>query len=146
MRYATMSAFAFMMGCVDLPEGWEDAEPIPDFYQRQCSGGDPYGETNERIEAESTADAIGLDYLEAHFRCAQTVEGFYKTDGDTVEVLVQPEDMNPRMVAACDCLYDISMTLPVAPPMTVTLFRRWDNINDPNDPVEIGTVEAVAEE
>jgi hypothetical protein len=56
-------------------------------------------------------------------------------------VLVQPIDMNPSAVAACDCLYEIRMTVPVEVPATVTLYRRWDALNEPNDPVEIGSVD-----
>lgn len=142
MRASVLAALLFTVGCADLPEGWEDAEPIPDFYQRQCAGGDPYEDYDERVEASATADAVSVDYLEAHFRCAQDVEGFYKRSGDQVDVLVQPVDMNPSQVAGCDCLYDINMTLPVEPPSTVTVYRRWDNLNSPNDPVKIATVEA----
>jgi len=31
--------------------------------------------------------------------------------------------------------------VPEDPPATVTLYRRWDNINDDNDPVLVGTAE-----
>jgi hypothetical protein len=141
IRLATMVLAISLRGCTEgLPPGWEDAEPIEDFHQRECSG-DPYGASHERVEAESTADAIGVDYLEAHFRCEQKVEGFFKTRGAHVEVLVQPVDMDPSAVAACDCLYDIRMTVPVEAPVSLTLFRRWDNQNEPNDPVEIGSVD-----
>lgn len=142
----TAGILLVLVGCTDLPEGWEDAEPIDDFYQRACGDGDPYAEeSNERVEAEGTPDVISVDYLEAHFRCAQSVEGFFKVNGDAVDVLVQPVDMDPSSVAACDCLYDIYMTLPVEPPASLTLYRRWDNLNDPNDPVEIGSVEVASE-
>lgn len=139
-----ISAALLLAGCGnDLPPGWEGAERIEDLYQRECSG-DPYTGGDERVEAEATPDAIGVDYLDAHFRCEQKVEGFFKTSGDRVDVLVQPIDMNPSAVAACDCLYDIRMTLPVTAPATVTLYRRWDALNEPNDPVEIGSVDVAA--
>ena len=46
------------------------------------------------------------------FRCAQSVEGFWLAEHDTLHVLVQPIDMDPSEVAGCDCLYDLSMTVP----------------------------------
>lgn len=136
-----MFAGLVLVGCgSDLPPGWEGAERIEDFYQRECSG-DPYNGGDERVEAEATPDAIGVDYLDAHFRCEQKVEGYYKTSGGRVDVLVQPIDMDPSAVAACDCLYDIRMTVPVEAPVRLTLYRRWDALNEPNDPVEIGSVD-----
>lgn len=135
--------FILLIACrPDLPAGWEDAQPVLDLTQSPCDG-DPYGENDERVEATAEGSNLAVDYLEAHFRCAQEVEGFYREDADTVDVLVQPIDMDPRAVAGCDCLYNVSMTVPVAAPVSLTLFRRWDNINDPNDPVEIGSVDVV---
>lgn len=134
-----------LVGCTDLPDGWDGASSIADFSQSACSDADPYGETNERVEAEAASGAIAVDYLGAPFRCSQDVEGFFRTNGDAVDVLVQPVHMNPSSVAKCDCLYEIHMTVPVAPLAALTLYRRWDNINDPNDPVEIGSVQVAAE-
>lgn len=87
--------------------------------------------------------AASLDYREAHFRCEQDVEGYYQIEGDTLSVLVQPVDMNPSQTAKCDCLYDIDMEIGdlAAGSLTVELFRRWDNINDDNDPVAVGEAE-----
>jgi hypothetical protein len=127
----------------DLPEDWADALLVPTLTQGACDG-DPYaGDPDERLEAEGGAGQATLHYLEAHFRCEQDVEAFYLLDGDALSVLVQPIDMDPSMVAACDCLYDIDMEIPDLPAgaLTVELFRRWDNINDDNDPVAIGSAE-----
>lgn len=120
------------LACVDLPEGWEDAVPISDFSQRECSG-DPYGEYDETVTATLADGDLDFVWDEAPFRCAQDVEGFYRTEGDLLQVLVQPVDMNPRAVAGCDCLYRLDFTVPDwSGPWEA--WRRWDNINDPNDP------------
>ena len=127
----------------DLPEDWADALPVASLTQGACDG-DPYaGDPNERLEAEGGAGQATLHYREAHFRCEQDVEGFYLLDGGTLSVLVQPIDMDPSAVAGCDCLYDIDMEVAQLPAgtLTVDLFRRWDNINDDNDPVAIGSAE-----
>jgi hypothetical protein len=49
--------------------------------------------------------------------------------------------MHPEVVAGCDCLYDIAMRVHDVDPDVVSLYRRWDDINDPNDPVLVDTVE-----
>lgn len=135
-----MSLLLLAVACApDLPEGWEDAEPIADFTQSGC-GGDPYEDSEPVVSATATDGSVDVAWDNAHFRCSQDVEGFYKTDGDALSVLVQPIDMHPSSVAKCDCLYAIDMGVPVAA-TSVTVWRRWDAINDPNDPVEMTTVE-----
>ena len=44
-------------------------------------------------------------------------------------------------MAGCDCLYSIVIDITdlAAGDYAVSLSRRWDNINDPNDPVPIAT-------
>lgn len=124
----------------DLPEDWADAQPVSSLTQGACDG-DPYGDSDERLEAEGGAGQASLHYLEAHFRCDQDVEAYYLLEGDTLSVLVQPIDMDPSSVARCDCLYDIDIEIADLPAgtLTVDLFRRWDNINDDNEPVAIGS-------
>lgn len=132
---------ALLLACgADLPAGWEGAVPIRDLTQAECAG-DPYGVTNERIEVDFTADPVRVEYREAHFRCAQDVEGFARSDADRLDLLVQPIDMHPSAVASCDCLYDVSIGVAEydGTPGVVSLYRRWDDLNDPNDPVLIGT-------
>lgn len=123
--------------CASLPAGWEDATSIADFTQAECSGS-PYEEYDERAEATVADGAVTVEVSQSHFRCEQDVEGFYRMDGDTLQVLVQPVDMNPRIVAGCDCLYDLNMTVDVDA-SEVEVFRRWDDLNDDNDPVAIPT-------
>lgn len=130
---------------VDLPEGWEDAEPVDELIQSSC-GGDTGGglpsayDTGNAayIEAEGGEDQLLVRYYLAHFRCEQEVEGFYKTSSGAVDLLVQPQDMDPNEVAGCDCLYDVYMQvkpIEACKDCTVSVYRRWDNINDDNAPV-----------
>lgn len=69
------------------------------------------------------------------------VEGWYREGDAAVDVLVQPVDMSSRSVARCDYLYEVTMTVPVAPPVLLTVDRRWDNLNDDNDPVKVGSAD-----
>lgn len=132
-----------LVGCgADLPDGWEQAQPVEELVQREC-GGSPYDTgVVAGVEADLGADPLTVDATSVPFRCAQDVEGFWKQDGDTVEVLVQPIDMHPSRVAACDCLYDLEIVVgsPESEPSEVVLWRRWDDLNDDNDPVEVGRV------
>lgn len=137
-------------GCADeksdMPPGWEAAERIEELVQQPC-GGNALG--NEKPEALTVAAAdhgIDVAYDHAHFRCVQDVEAFAKRAAGDVDVLVQPIDMDPKAVAGCDCLYDISMSVP-APrgSYKLTVYRRWDNINKPNAPVKIGSSDVEVE-
>ncbi len=137
-----------LLGCgVDLPEGWEDAEPVDKLIQTDCNGGDTGGGSSAydtgiepTIDPQGGEDELFVVYTNAHFRCSQDVAGFVRRS-DGVDLLVQPEDMNPSSVAACDCLYDVYLqVLDIEPcrDCTVSLYRRWDNLNDENDPELVG--------
>lgn len=126
--------------CTDLPADWRGARPVVELVQRECSGSPYEGTHDERIEATGD-DLTTLRARELHFRCEQDVAAFQLADGDGLKVLVQPKNMNPKAVAACDCLYDVDLTLDAeVAPGRVSLWRRWDNLNDNNDPVFIGAL------
>lgn len=132
-------------GVPDLPDGWTDAKHIERFQQAQCSGASPGGPP-ETIEAAANDGSIDITYAHAEFRCQQDVEGFLRQTGEAIDILVQPINLNPPFVARCDCQYDIAITIPAAkrdryPAGTYRLavYRRWDYINKPNDPVEVGS-------
>ena len=135
-----------LCGCdvADLPPGWSRAERIADFKQAKCHGS-AYDETQKPVvEAIGATDGIAVEYQHAHFRCEQDVEGFLRRGDGTLDLLVQPVDMDPSSVAGCDCLYEIKAQLPVEPgTYAVTVYRRWDNNNHPNDPIEVGLDEAL---
>jgi hypothetical protein len=151
IRYSAIVTAAFSLGACssddsdpastpDLPADWQGANRVTDLIQLDCQGS-PLDGSNERATFLPGDGRLGVQYDEAHFRCEQDVEGFYKDAGEALDVLVQPVDMHPSSVAACDCLYDIAIAIErlAAGSRRVTLFRRWDDINEPNDPVEIAT-------
>jgi hypothetical protein len=132
-------------GGPDLPTGWEDAEKIVEFLQGACED-DPYGDSgsddfDEWVSFTGARGQVWVLYNDAHFRCAQEVEGFYRRGDGTLDVLVQPVDMDPDAVAGCDCAYFLTIFIKHLPAgeLAVSVFRRWDNLNDPNDPVLIAT-------
>jgi hypothetical protein len=131
-------------GKPDLPPGWENAQSVKSFTQAACSGspGLPTG-PNESVDVTANTRAVSIAYHAAHFRCAQSVEGFVRTGTNTADFLVQPTDMNPSSVAGCDCLYEITMGASVAAgATTVTVYRRWDHQSGSDSPVEIGAASA----
>lgn len=141
LRAFTILPVILLSGCgPDLPAGWENAERVDELVQAECSDS-PYQGYTVTIAAEKVgADALRVLYSNAHFRCAQDVEAFWKTDAAGVSILVQPKDMHPDMVAGCDCLYDVTMSLPREQESgSVSVFRRWDALNEPNDPIAVGS-------
>jgi hypothetical protein len=120
----------------DLPAGWEKAEKI-ELAQGECLG-TSYEASEESIEATPRAGGVVVSAW-ARFRCDQEAEGYVKTDGERIDLLFQPKDMDPSTVAKCDCLYELTASLGAASGAhTVTVWRRWDNLNKPNDPLQIG--------
>lgn len=129
----------------DLPAGWAGAAPAKNLVQEVCPGGMDF--SDEQASFTGGEGSIAVDYRQAHFRCEQDVEGFLKVGDGTVEMLVQPIDMHPRAVAACDCGYNITFVAePVAAgTVQATLYRRWDGMNEPNDPVHIASAAVVVQ-
>lgn len=123
----------------ELPVGWEGARRV-EVTQQPCSGS-PYEGADERASFLATAGRLEVVYTEAHFRCEQPVEAFLRQSPGVVDVLVQPVDMDPKSVAMCDCLYDVDVAVAplAAGTYQATAYRRWDNLNEPNDPLEIAT-------
>lgn len=137
MRPLAMATTVLLAACTQLPEGWEDAEPIT-ITQSTCLGSVPGASENEHVEISRNDGLLEIRYREAHFRCDQAVEGFLKRSDKRIELLFQPEDMDPSAVARCDCKYDLTTTVPAdAGDMTLAVSRRWDNVGGENAPVVI---------
>lgn len=142
MRAGTSVLGFILVGCggPDLPAGWEEAVPLTRLLQSEC-GGDPYGPPSDRLELSARPGVVTVDLRETHFRCEQEVEGFRRDDAAGFDVLVQPVDMDPSTVAACDCLYDLRFETPVdrSGALSVSAFRRWDRLNEGDTTFAIGT-------
>lgn len=129
-----------LLACADLPDGWENARRIDDFHQEQCEGSAYDTGVVVAVTASAEADATAVAATNVGFRCAQDVEGFWQ-DGDAgVEVLVQPIDMDPAAVAACDCLYALDMTVPSLADV-VAFYTRGDHLSGRDEPTLLGTAD-----
>lgn len=132
---------SFLMACgPQLPVGWEKAQPVDAFTQADCEGS-PYDGTHTEGFSWDGTSPVALQATEVHFRCAQSLEGFWQLDGTTLEVLIQPEDMRPSIVASCDCLYDIDLAVDDVAPEAVRVFRRWDLESGDSAPLELVDVD-----
>jgi hypothetical protein len=129
----------------ELPQGWGNATPVKNLVQAVCAGSMEF--SNEHASFTGGSGSIGVDYQEAHFRCEQDVYGVFKVGNAAVEILVQPIDMHPEAVAGCDCGYNITFLVEPVPSgtMQTTLYRRWDALNSPNDPVPIASAPVVVQ-
>lgn len=148
-KAALLALGAFVAACSgdpELPSGWEGAERVAGLTQSSCSTSS-LRDHDERATFAPGARRLDLTYSDAHFRCEQSVEGFYRDAGGKLDVLVQPVDMHPSSVARCDCLYEIDVVVDKlgSGSRTVTLFRRWDAKNEPNEPVAIGSASVAIE-
>ena len=120
----------FCTACLpDLPSGWEDAKPIDELQQSECEG-DPY-EAEDNDESSLTGgienEELQLQYSKATFRCDQAVEGFHMIEDGKLSILIQPQEMNPSMVAKCDCLYDIDISIIGLEDInTIDVYKRSD--------------------
>lgn len=130
---------------VDLPEGWEGAVGIEDFIQYACDGSPSDDGWTSTVTATAIQPGLRVIGNDLPFRCEQEVEGYYRVDGEAVDLLVQPVDMDPEEVAACDCLVEVEAGVPEEPPATVSLYRRSDhygqNDDAPSVPEWIGSVD-----
>lgn len=136
-------SLALAAACAQLPPEWGSAAVAENFTQSECVGNLAELESRggERVAIREAGDGrLRIEVRNAHFRCEQRVTGYVRTNGSAVDVLVQPADMNPSSVAKCDCLYDLTLDTPRLAPGTydVTVHRRRDNRNSPNEPVRIG--------
>jgi hypothetical protein len=131
-----VSCLAFSSACsdetttrpTDLPAEWEAAQRVKMFSQGACTGSAYDPNVHETLDVTAESGSVNIAYHNAHFRCSQTVEGFVRADPGTLDVLVQPVDMNPATIAKCDCLYEITIALDAgAGTYTVQLSRRWDH-------------------
>jgi len=125
-----------IVGCADLPEGFEGAERIEDLVQEDC-GESPLDEGFvEAVAVSRDGEGLRVTYDPVHFRCAQSIEGYWVQSGSTVEVLLQPMDMRPNAVAACDCGYRIEGSVPSG--SSLKAWRRWDHLSGASELVLVG--------
>ena len=89
------------------------------------------------IKIKPKNETIKIDLYGVHFRCSQKVQGFIKTTGKSIDILIQPIDMNPESVAKCDCNYEINIEIDNAyesHEFNLNVYIRGDNFSGNNNP------------
>ena len=112
----------------DLPGIWKEATVIDNFKQETCNENmDEVTATAPKAFTKIVDGNLRITYPNAHFRCDQDVQAFVKKRDDGYAILVQPKELNPVMVAKCDCGYTLTATLPNVTVNAIRLFHRGDN-------------------
>lgn len=118
----------------DLPSGWEDATRITNFFYDDCSSG---YDLDGYIEVEGGEDFVRVDVFEMGFLCLQRLQGFQRIEGNTVDILIQPDDTDSEWVAACSCGYDLVIGVEGAPAgdnVEINVYSRGDDNSGRTEP------------
>jgi hypothetical protein len=135
----TTSAGGTAGTATDLPPGFEGARSIV-LSQTTCAEYvTDYLLVLDRLEWND--DQTGGRYHYAMFRCEQQVCGYLQNTGATYQLLIQPCEMHPGIgdYSRCDCYYTLEFATPTGAE-TVEVWRRWDELVSPTEPVFIGTL------
>ncbi len=143
IRYVTDSPIALLVfaplvglvacGTLELPDGWEDAEPASEFESIEQGEADYDDPELGTVHISGNVDRLEVSTL-ASFPCSDSVEGFQLVDGTQVDLLIQPTDLHPDAVTGSDCAMDIDFAILDLDEGTyrVSLYRRDNDQVDPD--------------
>lgn len=105
---------------------------------RQHGEGSIIGEQRHAPAARQSGTLLHVEHV--RLRCEQRAAAFLAADGSTV--LIQPAEMQPRVVARCDCLCTLTMALPpgVRAGRVLTRGDAYAGPPEPWRPVAMGSV------
>ena len=128
-------------GGSNLPEGWEDALLLQDFSQSECVGDPDDGvERTQSVDLSVRSGGAFVAWTNVLFRCDQALEAYVRR-GDSVDVLVQPIDLNPADPARCDCFYDLDLSFNVSDSeRRFGFYTRRDEVGGPSSPSLLGNL------
>ena len=118
----------------ELPSGWENAELIENLFIEPCKGG---MEEERKVETviNGVLEFVKVEIIDLMFRCSQPVQAFQKQNKSGIDILIQPTDMNPDEIAACDCRYNMVLGVEVTgDELKVNVYYRGDNISGHSEP------------
>jgi hypothetical protein len=128
-------------GGSNLPEGWEDALLAQDFEQSECVGTPDDGvERTQTVDVSVRSGGAYVTWTNVLFRCDQALEAYVRR-GDSVDVLLQPVDLNPADPARCDCFYDVALSFNVSDTeRRLGFYTRRDEVGGPSSPSLVGNL------
>ena len=135
------------LGCdnvdeVDLPPGWESADFVKSFTGPCLWGNIEDGQSELGAVSIDGETILFVDRLS--FNCvADNLDVFVKEEGESMEILIQPSEMNPGSLTRCMCTYDVRAFLgALAAKSSFSVWSRGVNSGDePSEPHRVGDVE-----
>jgi len=107
-----------------LPVGWTGAKNLP-IQQSACNNDDLTAMA--AIDITDAGGSLAVAIKDVEFRCNQQICGYSLDVAATTRVLLQPCDLHPTTVTRCDCMYDMTLTLPPrSDRVEVSVYRRTD--------------------
>ncbi|TNE47682.1 MAG: hypothetical protein EP343_19185 [Deltaproteobacteria bacterium] len=145
MFFPVLLAVALFLLCsLQACSGGPSNELVQQFNQSECMSNlplIPHAPGEQPVEIATDGAYITVLYKLANFRCEQKVMFVSEQDGTTIKVTARPVDMNPSVVAACDCKFNLSAK--VGPfdsgSYTVKVFHQTDNYGSPSETSEVGS-------
>lgn len=140
------SLFCFVVGlgivtACGVPEG--STSLVSEFSQGACSKNLPLlpQSPTSPVSVQSEGLYVLVSYKQAPFRCEQKVQFFVKQQEQTIQVTARPVDMNPTVVAACDCNFDLQGKLGPFPAgtYTVEVYHKTDNYGSSSETRKLST-------
>ena len=102
----------------------------------------PYN-TKPEIAVTKATSTLNVMYKNVRFRCEQKtlIEAFL--DGQILRVVARPIEMNPSVVAGCDCIYDLGAQVGPLPAgkYTLKVQRQTDNYGGKSETSDLHTQE-----
>lgn len=117
---------------------------LQEFNQSDCMSNlplIPQSPETQPIEITTSGSYINVLYKMANFRCEQKVKFVTEQEGNTIKVTARPVEMNPSVVAACDCKFNLTAKLGPFDDgsYTVKVFHQTDNYGSPSETSEMGS-------
>jgi hypothetical protein len=130
LRVAAAAALGFAASCGGgsdtLPADWTGASALT-IEQSQCKGSADGAMVTSTLDVTDKGGTLAVTVKDVSFRCQQSLCAYATDSGATTRVLVQPCDLHPTNVVRCDCLYDVTFTLPARADRTaVEVYKRFD--------------------
>lgn len=124
------------------PEG--STLKVSEFSQGACSKNLPLipQSPGGTVDVKASGAYIWVTYKQAHFRCEQKVQFYVDQEDSVIKVTARPIDMNPSVVAGCDCQFDLSAKVGPFPAgnYQVEVYHKTDNYGSPSQTTKVSSV------
>lgn len=138
-RRTLLGALVFVTFCVSC--GVDLEQSVVSFEQGDCVKNLPLIPHSPTQDVIIGTDGlyIKLTYKKAPFRCEQKAKFVVSQEKNVLKVTARPVDLNPTVVASCDCKFDLTGKLGPyqSGDYTVKVFHQTDNYGSPSKTKEV---------